>query len=88
MAVAVIQTGGKQYIVHEGDELTIEKLTAEPETKVDFSDLLHGNTVKASVVKHDRADKIRIVKFKSKVRYLRRRGHRQPQTTIRIESIQ
>lgn len=88
MAVAVIQTGGKQYLVHEGDQLEIEKLSAEPETQVDFSDLLHGKTVKAKVVKHDRADKIRIVKFKSKVRYLRRQGHRQPLTAIRIESIQ
>ena len=87
MAVAVIQTGGKQYLVHEGEELAIERLTAEPETHIDFSDILNGKTVKATVVKHDRADKIRIVKFKSKVRYLRRRGHRQHQTMIRIESI-
>ncbi|MEK7460693.1 MAG: 50S ribosomal protein L21 [Patescibacteria group bacterium] len=87
MSVAVIQTGGKQHLVHVGDEVIIEQLTAEPETVVDFSDILHGKTVKATVVKHDRADKIRIVKFKSKVRYLRRAGHRQQQTHIRIESI-
>lgn len=88
MAVAVIQTGGKQYLVHVGDEVIVERLIAEPETAVDFSDLLHGKTVKTTVLAHDRAEKIRIVKFKSKVRYLRRQGHRQLQTRIRVESIQ
>lgn len=87
MAVAVIQTGGKQYLVREGDRLTVEKIVAEPETNLEFTDLLHGKTVQAKIVAHSRADKIHIVKFKAKVRYLRRKGHRQPQTSLMIEDI-
>lgn len=85
--VAVIATGGKQYLVREGDELAVEKLTTEAEATVDFTDLLHGKAVSAKVLGNMRDPKVRIVKFKSKVRYLRRAGHRQHKTRIRIESI-
>lgn len=88
MAVAVIETGGKQYLVHEGEEFHVEKMPTETDGMVDFTDLLHGKKVTAKIVRHDRAQKINIVKFRSKVRYLRRQGHRQPESIIRIESIQ
>ncbi len=88
MSVAVILTGGKQYLVHPGETLLVERLAVEPEAVVDFPDILHGKTVKATLVSHDRAKKVRVVKFKSKVRYLRRQGHRQANSLIRIESIQ
>ncbi len=87
MAVAVIATGGKQYLVREGDELDIERLVAEPETSIDFTDILNGKVVKALVVRHDRDEKVNILKYKSKVRYIRRQGHRQSITNIKIESI-
>lgn len=87
LAVAIIQTGGKQYLVHEGEELSIERLAVQPEAKLDFTDLLHNAKVTAKVVAEMRAAKIHVRKFKSKVRYLRRRGHRQHQTRLLIEKI-
>ena len=88
MSVAIITTGGKQHLVHEGDKIIVERLEAEAETVLDFPDALHGKTVKARVLSHDRAEKVAVVKFRSKVRYLRRRGHRQHQSHLQIESIQ
>lgn len=88
MSVGIILSGGKQYLVHEGDKIIVERIAAEPETMLEFADLLHGKTVKAKVLNHDRHDKIRVVKFKSKVRYLKRRGHCQLQSKIQIESIE
>lgn len=87
MSTAVIATGGKQYLVHEGDEVTIERLVGEPEATLVFDDLLHGKKVTAKLIGHDRHDKVHVVKFKSKVRYLRRAGHRQLTSQIRVESI-
>ena len=100
---AVISTGGKQYLVHEGQKLKIEKLElAEGET-VTFEPMLvaddagesvtvgtpiiAGAMVTAKVVAHGRADKISVIKFKPKGRYRRNVGHRQPFTEILIESI-
>lgn len=85
--LAVIETGGKQYLVKPGAELVVEKIAAEEKSSVDLKDLLHGKTVKAKVLEHFRTPKLLVIKFKPKVRYLRRHGHRQWQTRIRIEKI-
>jgi large subunit ribosomal protein L21 len=101
--IAVIQTGGKQYLVSEGQELRVEKLPLEVGATVEFdallvSDLEGKNTkvgtptvggvkVKASVLAQDRADKVSVVKYKPKVRYRRNVGHRQPFTKIKIDQI-
>ena len=102
MSIAVIRTGGKQYVVKGGDTITVEKLEGEPNATVQFPVLLVadeqgttvqiGNptlpqTVSAKVTRQFRDEKIDVVKFKSKVRYRRRVGHRQPYTTVRIEKI-
>lgn len=100
---AVIQTGGKQYIVSEGTKLKIELLTDAPGADLSFDALLVSNTegtdvkvgqptvsgvkVAAKVVEHGRDKKISIVKFKRKVRYRRNVGHRQPFTLIEITKI-
>ena len=100
---AVIQTGGKQFIVREGQDLQVEKLELEVGASIEFDVLLisdeegndvkvgtptvSGAKVKASVVEHGKADKVSVVKYKPKVRYRRNVGHRQPFTTIRIEKI-
>ena len=90
--IAVIKTGGKQYIVKEGDILKIEKLNAEPGAKVSFEVLLTAEPeglsvavgtplldkkVEAEVLEQGRGDKISVVKYKAKSRYRRRVGHRQ-----------
>jgi len=101
--LAVIQTGGKQYLVREGQELKIEKLSEEPGSKINFDVLLvsdeegtttqvgtptlSGVNVTAVVLDQGREDKVSVIKYKSKVRYRRNVGHRQPFTKIKIEKI-
>ena len=102
MKYAVIQTGGKQYKVTEGTVLNVERMTADADTSVTFSDvllLIDGDSVKvgmpfvdgvqvsATVMAHPRGVKIRVAKFKAKARYRRVMGHRQELSTLRIDSI-
>ncbi len=98
--IAVIKTGGKQYLVQEGDVLAVEKLVAEPGQTVEFDVLLTAEgtkvnvgepflsgKVKAEIVSHGRAKKISVVKYKAKSRYTRRVGHRQHFTKVKIGKI-
>lgn len=100
---AVITTGGKQYFVHQGEKLQVEKLELEPGATLTLDAMLvaeddgskvqvgtpyvAGVKVTAKVVEHGRADKISVIKYKPKVRYRRNVGHRQPFTLLEIESI-
>ena len=101
--IAVIATGGKQYLVKVGDTLNVEKLDVAAGKSLKFAPLLvsdeegkdvkvgtpevKGSEVSAVVVGEGRAKKVTIVKFKSKVRYRRSKGHRQMFTSIKIEAI-
>lgn len=99
---AIIQTGGKQYRVAEGDTLRVEKLTANQGDTIVLDKVLlvasdqgvkvgkplvSGATVTAKVVGHDRAKKIIIFKFRRRKNYHRKQGHRQPLTTLQITGI-
>lgn len=84
--IAVIKTGGKQYKVQEGMILNIEKIVADKKT-LEFNDILAGKKVTAKILGSEKGDKIRILKFKRKTRYLRRQGHRQNYTKIEIIKI-
>ena len=97
---AVIKTGGKQYLVKEGDVVNIEKLIAEPGEVVSFETLLTfdgdkvsvgtptvSGKVSGEVVAHGRAAKISVVKYKAKSRYTRRSGHRQHFTRVKITKV-
>lgn len=95
---AIFVTGGKQYIVEEGQELYIEKLEAEEGKEVVFDEVLYvdgkvgtptvkGAKVVAKVLKHGKAKKILVFKYKPKKKYRRTQGHRQPYTKILIKSI-
>jgi len=99
---AVIKTGGKQYKVQAKDQLKIEKLEVkEGETlvfdqvlikgageKVEIgTPLIGGAKVQAKVLKQGRGKKIEVVKYKSKPRYHKKYGHRQPFTQVEIISI-
>lgn len=99
---AVIETGGKQYKVSEGDTLFIEKLDAAEGDTVTFDKVLavadgdnvsfgaptvDGVTVTANVVKNGKAKKIYVFKMKRKKNYRRKKGHRQPFTKVVIEKI-
>lgn len=87
MEIAVIKTGGKQYKVTSGMTIKIEKLDKKENDKIEFIDLLAGKKVLATVIKHGKSPKVRIVKFRRKTGYKRVRGHRQPFTEIQIEGI-
>ena len=98
--IAVIKTGGKQYLVKEGDVLTIEKLDVKEGETVSFDVLMKAEgdkvdvgtptlsaKVSAEVMAHGRAAKIEVVKYKAKSRYTRRTGHRQHFTKVKIGKI-
>lgn len=99
---AIIETGGKQYRVQQGDTIFIEKLEAEVDATVSFDVLLLGGEkelvvgkplvkgakVEGKVVKQLRGEKIIIYKYKSKKNYHRKQGHRQPYTKVEITAIQ
>lgn len=102
MKYAVIETGGKQYRVAEGDLLTVEKLPVEAEQEFVFDQVLmlgdggnvnvgkpyvDGAKVKAHVVKQFKGEKVKIVKFKRRKHYMRVNGHRQCLTQVKIEKI-
>ena len=98
---AVIETGGKQYRVQEGDIITIEKIKAEVGETVAFDKVLvlsDGNDVRVgtpyldaavtgSVVEHGKGQKVIIFKYKAKKDYRKKQGHRQPYTMVKIESL-
>ena len=99
---AVIETGGKQYKVNEGDVIFVEKLNVADGEKVTFDKVLavskgdeltfgtpyvEGATVTANVVKNGKSKKIDVIKYKAKKNEKKKIGHRQPYTKIEIESI-
>lgn len=100
---AIIKTGGKQYRVAEGDTVQVEKLAAEVGAEVAFDQVLTvvdgadvkigkplvaGAKVTAKVVEQGKAEKIFVFKYKNKVNYRRRQGHRQPFTAVEIVKIE
>ncbi|HEX3015094.1 MAG TPA: 50S ribosomal protein L21 [Desulfobacteria bacterium] len=100
---AVIETGGKQYRVQQGDTLTVEKLAANVGDTVTLDKVLlvekdgnvtvgapvvAGAKVAAKVVEHGKGDKILVFKYKAKKNYRRKQGHRQPFSKIVVESIE
>ena len=99
---AVIQTGGKQYRVSEGDTVKVEKLGVEEGASVDLEKVLmvangedikigtpyvDGGKVTATVKSHGRGKKVNIIKFKRRKHHMKRQGHRQWYTELEITGI-
>ncbi len=99
---AIIETGGKQYKVSQGDVVFIEKLDAEENAEITFDKVLmagegdsvkvgapvvEGATVSAKVLKNGKAKKVVIFKMKRKKNERKRKGHRQPYTKVEITAI-
>ena len=97
---AIIQSGGKQYHVSQGDVLRLELIKAEPGEVVSFPVMMLGGediqvgkpllddvNVKAEVLANGRGKKLHIYKFKAKSNYRRKKGHRQSYTEVRITEI-
>lgn len=100
--LAVIKTGGKQYIVKPGQKLKVEKIEGEEGKEIKFSDVLlvekdelveigqptvGGATVAATILRQGKGEKVIAFKYKAKKRYHRKKGHRQLFTEVEIKSI-
>ncbi len=101
--IAVIKTGGKQYLVKPGQKIKVEKLAAEEGSDVEFSEVLllendkglqvgtpfvKGTKVKGKILKQGKGKKVVIFKYKPKKREKTKKGHRQPFTEVQIISIE
>ena len=99
---AVIETGGKQYKIQEGDILSVERLGAGEGEKVSFDKVLlvsgedgikvgkpyvEGAAVEGEVLFHGKGKKIIVFKNKAKKNYRKKQGHRQPFTRVKITKI-
>jgi len=100
---AIIETGGKQYRVQEGDKLNIEKLPAAAGEEVGIdrvlavvngeevkigTPLVEGARVTLRVLRSGKGKKIIVFKFKAKKNYRRKQGHRQPFSQVIVEKIE
>jgi large subunit ribosomal protein L21 len=100
--IAVIKTGGKQYIVKAGQKLKVEKIEGDEGKEITFSEVLlvqndekiaigqptvEGATVSAAILRQGKGEKVIAFKYKAKKRYHRKKGHRQRFTEVEIKSI-
>ncbi len=99
---AVIETGGKQYRVAQGDTVHIEKLTGQVGDSIQFDNVLligdgsdiavgkpsvAGATVSGEIIGHGKDKKLIVFKFKRRKDYRRRTGHRQQYTAVKITAV-
>ena len=99
---AVIRTGGKQYTVRPGEKLDVEKLDGDVGSNIELTDVLMvadgdavtvgtpsvtGAKVVAEVIEHGKHKKVVVFKYKSKIRYRKRTGHRQQYTRLAVKEI-
>lgn len=99
---AIIETGGQQFRVAEGDKIKVEKLNAEVGAEISFDQVLaivdgdktqfgaptvENATVKATVLEQGKHKKVIIFKYLPKKDFRKKKGHRQPYTAVRIDSI-
>lgn len=99
---AIIETGGKQYKVAEGETLRVELLKAEPESSINIDKVLavfdgenmqvgtpylDGASVSCKVVEHGKARKVVVFHYKAKKNVRKKNGHRQPFTKLVVEKI-
>jgi large subunit ribosomal protein L21 len=99
---AVVQTGGKQYRVAEGDTIRVEKLVADEGASIELDKVLmvtdgddvkvgapyvDGGKVTATVTSHGRGKKVKIIKFRRRKHHMKRQGHRQWYTELQVTGI-
>ncbi|HXK38485.1 MAG TPA: 50S ribosomal protein L21 [Candidatus Paceibacterota bacterium] len=100
--IAIIETGGKQYLVTQDSVLNVEKLPASTGGKITFDKVLltddgketkvgepyiAGAVVSAEHVEEGRAKKVVVIRYRQKSRYFKKRGHKQPFTKVRITAL-
>jgi len=99
---AIVRADGRQMRLVEGQEIEVSRIPGEPGDTIDFGEVMmvldgaditvgtpvvEGAKVRARITAHGRTPKLRFMKYKSKVRYRRTLGHRQPVTRLVVESI-
>ena len=99
---AIIESGGKQYLVAQGEKIQIEKvegnagdaitfdkvlLTATDKTCEIGKPYLSGKTISGTITKQGRGDKVHVLKYKAKSKYRRKIGHRQAYTEVQIAGV-
>jgi large subunit ribosomal protein L21 len=102
MTYAIFRAAGQQFRAEEGARVRVPKLVGDPGTTVSFDDVLltsDGDTVKAGqptvkgakvtaeIVRHGRADKIVVFRFKRRKNYRKKTGHRQEYTELQITDV-
>jgi large subunit ribosomal protein L21 len=103
MKFAIVETGGKQYRIEAGQDIRIEKLADAAENgKVVFDKVLlladdrdiqigtpyiDNASVECAFVEEGKLKKVTVIKYKQKSRYFKKKGHRQPYTTVKVENI-
>ena len=100
--IAIIETGGKQYVVTDGSVLTIEKVPAEKGVKITFDKVLlvddgkevrlgtphvSGAKVTGELIKEGRDKKVTVIRYRQKSRYFKKKGHRQPYAKVKITTL-
>ncbi len=100
--IAIIQTGGKQYVVESGTVLSVEKLPAQKDGKITFDKVLmlddgksvdvgaphiSGAKVSAELVSEGRSKKISVIRYRQKSRYFKKKGHRQAFSKVKITAL-
>ena len=100
--IAIIETGGKQYVVSDGDVVTIEKVAAEKGGKVTFDKVLlvddgkavtvgaphvAGAKVTGEIIAEGRAAKVTVIRYRQKSRYFKKKGHRQAFSKVKITAF-
>ena len=99
---AVFESGGQQHRASQGDVVELERIDADPGEKITFDSVMlvsdgenleigkpfvpNGKVI-AEVLRHERAPKIQVIKFKRRKNYLRRNGHRQHHTVVKVTEI-
>ncbi len=99
---AIISLAGKQFIVHEGDRFSVNRLETEEGETLTIDEVLltanddgfdvgtptvDGASVELEILEHTRADKVEVRKFRSKSRYRRNYGHKQPISMVEVKTI-
>ena len=99
---AIIETGGKQYLVAPKDKVVLEKLAGKAGDSITFDKVLltidgdkltlgkpyiSGGKVVGTILEQGRGEKLVVFKYRAKSRYRRKTGHRQSQTTVEIQSL-
>lgn len=100
--IAIIETGGKQYVVTKDSVLDVEKLVIKKDGKITFDKVLltddgskttvgapyiKGAEVSAELLKEGRAPKVTVIRYRQKSRYFKKKGHRQPFSKVRITAL-